>query len=260
MGASKPLAPKVGDEAFLADEFVLDDAVQPASEPPPSTSNIVFSAPSDAPPQLPAIRPPPRRPDPSSSQSTANERTVIVPRVRASAAHARTTAPATRYAAIALALVAAAVAVRLVRPAAPARVLDDAPSSAARHAAETPVVEPAVEPAVPAERVDAVEPATSQVAPSVPTPGASTAAQAGDARALEAKHASQVALEKGRTADAIEAGERSVALDPGDAEAWLILGAAYDQRGAYAKGRASFKSCVDLATRGPRGECAALLR
>ena len=251
MGASKPLAPEVGDEAFLADEFVLD-AVEPASAPP-STSNIVFSAPSDAPPGLPVVRPPPRRPDASSLRPTAGDQTVITPRVIAptvvaSAAHA----PATRYAAIALALVAAAVAVRLVRPAAPAHPPDDAPSSAARHAAESPIVEPAV----PAERVDAVEPTTSQVAPSGPLPGA----QAGDARALDAKHASQVALEKGRTADAIAAGERSVALDPGDAEAWLILGAAYDQSGAYARGRASFKSCVDLATRGPRGECAALLR
>ncbi|HEX4446481.1 MAG TPA: hypothetical protein VH044_07095 [Polyangiaceae bacterium] len=257
MGVSKPLAPEVGDEAFLADEFVLDDAVEAASAPPPSTSNIVFSAPSDAPPGLPAVRPPPRRPDASPRRSMADERTVITPRVIAptviaSAAHA----PASRYAAIALALVAAAVAVRLVRPAEPAHAPDDAPLSAARHPAETPIVEPAI----PAERVDAVEPTTSQVAPPGPLPGASAGAQAGDARALEAKHASQVALEKGRTADAIEAGERSVALDPADAEAWLILGAAYDQRGAYARGRASFKNCVDLATRGPRGECAALLR
>jgi hypothetical protein len=80
------------------------------------------------------------------------------------------------------------------------------------------------------------------------------------ARAEEAKRLAQRELEKGHTEKAIEAGERSVALDATDAEAWLILGAGYDQRRAYAEARRCFATCVQQATRGPRGECAALLR
>jgi Flp pilus assembly protein TadD len=68
------------------------------------------------------------------------------------------------------------------------------------------------------------------------------------------------ALERGRLADAIEAGEQSVALDPGDADAWLVLGAAYQQRGHYADARRCFTTCAAQAQRGPRGECRALAR
>ena len=49
-------------------------------------------------------------------------------------------------------------------------------------------------------------------------------------------------------------------LDPTDAEGWLILGAAYLQRAAPQDAKRCFASCVKEATRGPRGECAALLR
>jgi Flp pilus assembly protein TadD len=68
-----------------------------------------------------------------------------------------------------------------------------------------------------------------------------------------------VALERGRVAVAIAAGERSVALDPGDGEAWLILGAAYQQKGSTADARRCYRACVE-AERGPKGECAAMLR
>jgi tetratricopeptide (TPR) repeat protein len=90
---------------------------------------------------------------------------------------------------------------------------------------------------------------------SAPAPSATAIAEA-----LAAKRASQAALEEGRANEAIEAGERAVALDPTDAEAWLILGAGYDQRGTRGDARRCFTSCVRLATHGPRGECAALLR
>jgi hypothetical protein len=92
-----------------------------------------------------------------------------------------------------------------------------------------------------------------------PEPGATptvTAAQTGDKSAREEKRASQRALERGKTGDSIAAGERSVALDPGDAEAWLILGAAYQQKGDLTNMRRAFKSCLEQATRGPKGECA----
>ena len=78
--------------------------------------------------------------------------------------------------------------------------------------------------------------------------------------ATDAKRASQRALDRGHLKASIEAGERSVALDPADADAWLILGAAYEAKGAYAEARRCFKSCSTVAKRGARGECRALLR
>jgi tetratricopeptide (TPR) repeat protein len=78
--------------------------------------------------------------------------------------------------------------------------------------------------------------------------------------ANDAKHEAQRALDRGRLKAAIEAGERSVALDPTDADAWLLLGAAYEARGTYAEARRCFASCTQLAKRGARSECRALLR
>ena len=78
--------------------------------------------------------------------------------------------------------------------------------------------------------------------------------------AADAKRAAQRALDRGHLKASIEAGERSVALDPADADAWLILGAAYQAKGAYAEARRCFTSCSTLAKRGARGECRALLR
>ncbi len=102
--------------------------------------------------------------------------------------------------------------------------------------------------------------AASAVESAAPGADAIDAAPDDEARAEEAKRLAQRELEKGHTEKAIEAGERSVALDATDAEAWLILGAGYDQRRAYAEARRCFAACVQQATRGPRGECAALLR
>jgi tetratricopeptide (TPR) repeat protein len=99
---------------------------------------------------------------------------------------------------------------------------------------------------------------SGSAAPSASDP-ANAAEQAAE-QAKQAKDEAQGALEKGRAAQAIEAGERAVALDPTDAEAWLILGAAYQQQGAFARARRCFATCTQVATRGPRRECAALLR
>lgn len=71
---------------------------------------------------------------------------------------------------------------------------------------------------------------------------------------------SRRALEAGRAADAIAAGERSVALDPSDGEAWLILGAAYQEKGRGGDARKAFASCVKQGKRGPVSECAAMLQ
>jgi hypothetical protein len=74
------------------------------------------------------------------------------------------------------------------------------------------------------------------------------------------KAKSRRALEWGKTVDAIAAGEQSVALDPADAEAWLILGAAYQTKGDFKSAMRSFKACVDQGKRGPKYECAAMIR
>jgi pyruvate dehydrogenase E2 component (dihydrolipoyllysine-residue acetyltransferase) len=98
--------------------------------------------------------------------------------------------------------------------------------------------------------------ATDQAA-AAPTSTDSTEAPTPDPKeAAKAKHASQAALERGKLGDAIESGERSVALDPTDAEAWLILGAAYQEKGDQKNARRSFKSCLEQSKRGPKWECA----
>ena len=39
-----------------------------------------------------------------------------------------------------------------------------------------------------------------------------------------------------------------------------ILGAAYQQKGDWKDARRCYKSCLDEAVRGPKAECAAMLR
>jgi hypothetical protein len=76
----------------------------------------------------------------------------------------------------------------------------------------------------------------------------------------KAKAKARGALEWGKMGDAIEAGERSVAIDPTDSEAWLILGVAYQQKGDSKNAVRSFKACLDQGKRGPRNECALMMR
>jgi nicotinate-nucleotide--dimethylbenzimidazole phosphoribosyltransferase len=135
-----------------------------------------------------------------------------------------------------------------------------APSSAEQH--ETPP------PAASAQESPA--PAESAAPASAPTeqPPAATAAagqpeqpsEPDPAQAAKAKTASRIALERGRLGAAIEAGERAVALDATDGEAWLILGAAYQEKGNAKDARRCYKTCLEQAKRGPRAECAAMLR
>jgi len=78
--------------------------------------------------------------------------------------------------------------------------------------------------------------------------------------ATEEKRDARTALERSSFAKAVEAGERSVALDRKDGEAWLILGAAYQSLGKLADARRSFLACSKEATTGPVGECRAMLQ
>ncbi len=117
--------------------------------------------------------------------------------------------------------------------------------------------------AAPAAQVQAPPAATVEEThepPAQPAAGAVDGKSADPAAARDAKHLAQRALDRGDAARAIEQAKRSVELDATDAETWLILGAAQLQRGAYREAHESFTSCLRDATRGPRGECKALLR
>jgi cytoskeletal protein RodZ len=132
------------------------------------------------------------------------------------------------------------------------------PQATAPAATETAAAAPtqAPEQAAPTAAPPTAE-AASATAEVAPTPADTAEAPAPDPKeAAKAKRASQAALERGKIADAIESGERSVALDPTDAEAWLILGAAYQSKGDQKNARRSFKSCLDQSKRGPKWECA----
>jgi hypothetical protein len=139
------------------------------------------------------------------------------------------------------------------------RAAQPAAAAPAGAAAAPAALEPAQAAAAPAEVAPALP---SEVAP----PTADTASQplldpkATAKEAAKEKAKSRGALEWGKMADAIAAGERSVSLDPSDAEAWLILGAAYQQKGDSKNALRSFKACVDQGKRGPKNDCAAMLR
>jgi hypothetical protein len=236
------------DNDFLPDEFVLDDVPDPGHAP-----TIVFAGPSDPPPVL---HPPPARPP-----GRANDRLYFVigagffaaAAVLAVTLRTRRAAPSSEVEAVFVVESPPVVNAPVVRHASPgASAASLAPPS------ESLAIAPP-----PASR--AVAPPSGTLALAAPTAG-STPDGGADAEgegmdeATQAKQDAEKALEKGHAAQAIEAGERSVALDPTDAEAWLILGAGYDQRGAFAQARRCFATCAKVATRGPRRECAALLR
>jgi tetratricopeptide (TPR) repeat protein len=108
----------------------------------------------------------------------------------------------------------------------------------------------------------------------LPSPSASIAPSAGGAAssapdpaaapdrkgAAKQKARAQRALDLGQVALAIEAGEQSVGLDPTDSEAWLLLGAAYQEKGDFKNARRCYKACTHEGKRGSKVECAAMLR
>src|SRR5208283_302311 len=92
-----------------------------------------------------------------------------------------------------------------------------------------------------AAKVEGTDPASaSPPPPQVP----SEPTEADKKNAVKEKRSCQALLDQGAFAKAVEAGERSVALDPADGEAWLMLGAAYQSMGKGAEARRSFASCV----------------
>lgn len=171
-------------------------------------------------------------------------------------AHESAAVAASHTAPIQAAAIAAPAAVAVATPA--AAVITPAPAAApaAQPAAAAPVSAPAAAPA-PASAPAAVTPA--------PTDQAAAPAVAADPDAPPAKSAkeekedSRRFLEHGKRKDAIEAGLRSVALDPTDAEAWLILGSAQQDAGHWKEGRESYTQCLKQAKVGPVSECRMML-
>ncbi len=73
-------------------------------------------------------------------------------------------------------------------------------------------------------------------------------------------NASQAKLEHGAVKASIDLGEEAVKLDPTSARAWLVLGAAYQQRGDVKNAWRCYHACVDLGEEGKdRAECASML-
>jgi Flp pilus assembly protein TadD len=173
--------------------------------------------------------------------------------VKVAVAHNSTDSGASRPA------MAAAAAAAPVKAAVP-----DVVPPAETQAAAVPATPP------PAETTTAAEPATpppAETAAAAAAPPADTAtaapapteAQELDPKAAaKEKNSARGLLERGKMGDAIEAGERSVALDPTDGEAWLILGAAYQEKGDMKNARRSYKACIEQGKRGPKYECAAM--
>ena len=109
--------------------------------------------------------------------------------------------------------------------------------------------------------------ASVSAAPSAALPVASAAAPVADAApeaptksATEEKADAQRSLDRGKAKDAVEAATRSTTLDPSDADAWLLLGAADMEIGKAADARAAFSACAKQATKGQVGECRSMLR
>ncbi len=149
----------------------------------------------------------------------------------------------------------------------PVAARESAPEPPKAAAPAIPVdVPPVAEIAAPVEaKADAKAPSTVEThAPAEPakaTPAVATPTDPSSTKtALEEKRASRTMLERGKIAAAIEAGERAVALDATDGESWLLLGAAYQEKGRTADARKAFTSCIKEGKKGPIGECRAMLR
>lgn len=134
----------------------------------------------------------------------------------------------------------------------PARVADTpavAPHPSATQAPGPALSTPEIRPA--ASVVDARDTSPPPVASSAPV-------EPGDAKVEKSK--ARKALERGKFLEAIEAGERAVKLDPADSEAWLLLGAAYQEKGNLPEARRAYAACVKEGKTAARSECAKMLR
>lgn len=112
----------------------------------------------------------------------------------------------------------------------------------------------------PVQAAPAPEPVKTAAPEKAAAPEAPKAAEPAKLSAGALKAQARALLERGNAGGAIGAGEKAVAADPADGEAWLILGAAYQERGNLAQAQRCYSACVKQGARGPIGECRAMLR
>jgi hypothetical protein len=103
---------------------------------------------------------------------------------------------------------------------------------------------------------------TEPAAPSATVAAAPSAPPAGSASPVSAvadpKREAQKLMNRGRMRDGIPFARAAIDRDPGDAESYLLLGAALQDTGQWKEAVATFSRCVHEASRGPTGECRAL--
>jgi hypothetical protein len=133
----------------------------------------------------------------------------------------------------------------------------------AKPAAIAPTEVPAAS-IVPQAEVPAAAAATATGVAEVPAPVATT-----EAKPVEDKPAIDVKAEKRKAEQALDQGKYAVALEhaqaavDGDAEdagGWLLLGAVKQAKGDVKGALEAFTHCVKDAKRGPKHECAAMMR
>jgi len=73
--------------------------------------------------------------------------------------------------------------------------------------------------------------------------------------AWQEKQTAKAALERGANGVAVASGERSVALDASDGEAWLVLGAAYQAMGNVGQAKRCYNACISQGKKGPISDC-----
>ncbi len=138
-----------------------------------------------------------------------------------------------------------------------------AASTASTTAPASPTVEPpplAMPLAMPIPAAQPVPAAVVEAPKAAAAPSDETPRDTPAKTAKEEKADAQRALERRQLEAAVAAGERAVLLDPTDGDAWLLLGAAHQERGNMTEARRAYSSCVKEGKRGAVGECRAMLR
>jgi DNA-binding response OmpR family regulator len=138
------------------------------------------------------------------------------------------------------------------------------PTAKAYDAARAKVSAPlAAKAAIPTEPKTTTEP-TPDPKPtatfmSAPSTSASAVTSASNASSQDSTQDAQKALEGKQTKRAIALAQGATRANPGNAEAWLTLGAAYEAAGAHGLALGAYRSCVDRAEGARVSECAALV-
>jgi Tfp pilus assembly protein PilF len=102
------------------------------------------------------------------------------------------------------------------------------------------------------------EPRPTPVPVSPPEPPIAAESKPDSARSGAILAQANRALRDGSLVKAVELARQAVNASPGNADAWLTLGAAYQATGDPASARQAYQSCVDKARSANVGECRVL--